>query len=153
MAIINGTNGNNPNITGTNEADLIRALAGNDRVVANAGNDSIHGGHGNDFISAGAGADNIYGDTGDDYLRGDAGADSFRFTISNGNDTVADFRPWEGDTWTLYGVTPQYVDLGSSTLILLNGYDDTIEFLYTEPAALRASLTVQSASAYDWINV
>jgi Ca2+-binding RTX toxin-like protein len=153
MAFIPGTNGNDYDIKGTNASDLIRALAGHDRVVANAGNDVVHGGHGNDFISAGAGADNIYGDTGDDYLRGDAGADSFRFTVSNGNDTVADFRPWEGDTWTLYGVTPRYVDLGSSTLVLLNGYDDTIEFLYTEPDALRASLTIQSVSAYDWINV
>ncbi|WP_262270480.1 calcium-binding protein [Microvirga yunnanensis] len=153
MATINGTNSSDYNLQGTNGSDLIRAGAGNDKVIANSGNDTVHGGRGNDFISGGFGADKIYGDNGDDYLKGDDGADSFHFTLGNGNDTVADYRPQEGDTWVLYGVTPQYIDLGSSTLVLLDGYNDTIEFLFTEPSELRDHLTIQSAAQYDWGNV
>ena len=153
--LVLGTNGNNYNIQGSedpNKGDYIKAGAGTDYIYANAGNDIVHGGWGNDFISAGAGDDHIYGDAGNDTLRGDAGADWFRFTISNGNDNVVDLRPAEGDVWSLYGINMSavhYIDYGSSTIVQLDGYKDTITFWNIEPQALQAAL-VQTTEAYDW---
>ena len=82
-----GTSGDDTN-TGSNNRDLIQALAGNDTVDARGGNDVVYGGAGNDSISGGRGKDVIFGGTGDDFInvRGDNSRD-FVY-CGPGNDTV-----------------------------------------------------------------
>ncbi|MEZ5901262.1 MAG: calcium-binding protein [Hyphomicrobiaceae bacterium] len=47
---INGTNGDNPSMSGTGGANIIRGLSGNDIVTASGGNDVIDGGAGTDEV-------------------------------------------------------------------------------------------------------
>ena len=49
------------NITGTEQAEIIYALAGNDTVIALGGNDSLYGGDGDDILTGGKGNDVIDG--------------------------------------------------------------------------------------------
>ena len=85
-------------IHGSNAADDVNALGGNDRVLGNGGNDTLRGGDGadtliggdgddfifggetsadlRDIIYAGEGNDSIDGGWGNDSLRGDAGNDT-----------------------------------------------------------------------------
>ena len=102
-ATIVGTPGNDNNIVGTSDRDVIAALGGNDRVRALDGNDLVCGGEGNDVIDGGpgnnrlfgdepneeegtAGADRIEGGTGSDFIDGGAGNDDI--DGSTGNDEV-----------------------------------------------------------------
>ncbi|MBD2003422.1 MULTISPECIES: calcium-binding protein [Cyanophyceae] len=57
MALINGTNGNDPNLLGTNGYDTINGLAGNDSLFGLDGNDILDGGAGADRMEGGAGSD------------------------------------------------------------------------------------------------
>ncbi|MBD1928790.1 calcium-binding protein [Trichocoleus sp. FACHB-90] len=57
MALINGTNGNDPNLLGTNGNDEINGLGGNDSLFGLAGNDILDGGTGSDRMEGGAGDD------------------------------------------------------------------------------------------------
>jgi Ca2+-binding RTX toxin-like protein len=57
MAIINGTNGNDPSLNGTNGNDEINGLAGNDILLGLDGSDILDGGTGSDRMEGGAGND------------------------------------------------------------------------------------------------
>ena len=46
MATINGTNGNDPALNGTNGDDIINGLAGDDFLFGGFGNDILNGGRG-----------------------------------------------------------------------------------------------------------
>lgn len=79
------------------------------------------GGAGSDELAGGAGRDILVGGAGDDKLSGGAGADLFLFATGDGNDTIGDFRPEEGDTIELSdllsGSSPElqnYVQLSSA---------------------------------------
>ena len=67
MAIITGTNGDDPQLNGTNLADEIYALAGNDGLIGFGGNDILIGYDGDDVLEGGAGADELFGSAGFDY--------------------------------------------------------------------------------------
>ncbi len=98
-----GTNGNNNNnlLDGTNNADYILGLDGNDTLNDtgnNAGNDVLDGGNGNDTLYGGGGADRLYGGAGTDTLNGGSGADVFAWTLADRGtpgaaptDTISDF--------------------------------------------------------------
>ncbi|MCA3370823.1 MAG: FG-GAP repeat protein, partial [Roseomonas sp.] len=58
---------NDDDLSGTNGADTIDALAGNDAVFGDAGNDSLFGNTGNDSLAGGAGDDSLDGGAGDDW--------------------------------------------------------------------------------------
>jgi Ca2+-binding RTX toxin-like protein len=89
-------------IFGTDADDVIDALGGADFVQALAGDDTIDAGNGKDTVLAGEGDDTIEGGAGDDVARGDAGADTFLFDPSEqGNDTIVDFTPEDGDAIAL----------------------------------------------------
>ena len=60
-ATIEGDDGPN-RLIGTQSADSINALGGNDRVRALGGDDSVLGGEGNDLVRAGLGNDNVNGE-------------------------------------------------------------------------------------------
>src|SRR5918996_4312814 len=83
-ATIVGTPGNDNNIVGTSDRDVIAALGGNDRVRALDGNDLVCGGEGNDVISGGPGNDRLFGD--EPNGQGTAGAD--RIVGGIGNDFI-----------------------------------------------------------------
>jgi Ca2+-binding RTX toxin-like protein len=65
-ANIKGTQGDDPNLEGTQDADVIRALGGNDTAKGLEGNDKIYGGAGDDDLQGGADADELRGGEGDD---------------------------------------------------------------------------------------
>ena len=72
-------------LEGTNNPEKIKALAGDDRVIAWGANDVIYGDEGNDIVEGDPGNDTIYG--GPD---GDGSADSSSFADTNlegGNDS------------------------------------------------------------------
>ena len=81
MARITGTLGND-DLLGTDSDDLIRALAGNDRVLADrslfdalGGNDVVYAGSGDDTVYAIGGDNRLYGEVGRDVLITADGAD------------------------------------------------------------------------------
>lgn len=108
-------------LTGTEAANVIDALDGNDTVLSLGGNDRVAGGLGNDRMDGGAGADRMTGGQGndlmlgglgtdrldggegDDQLNGGAGRDVLTggaggdtFVFGNG-DRVTDFNAGQGD--------------------------------------------------------
>jgi Ca2+-binding RTX toxin-like protein len=100
MAVINGTLGNDPNLKGGTENDIINGFAGNDNLYGGNGMDTLIGGEGNDTLVGGAGFD---------ILTGGSGADIFVFKgyinhtpqsggvvhvqSADGFDTITDFNP------------------------------------------------------------
>lgn len=115
MAIITGTNGDDFELYGTREDDIIRGLAGSDYIRGLGGNDILYGGkgidilwgddvtngplHGNDTLDGGEGNDILIGGKGDDL-----------YIVGAGVDFIND---WEGsDTVHLKGV--DFNDLGVS---------------------------------------
>lgn len=73
-------------ISGLGGDDIVDARSGNDIVVTGAGNDHIVGGAGDDQIDAGAGDDIVFGGAGNDVIYGGAGNDSLHGGA--GNDTI-----------------------------------------------------------------
>ncbi|MFM6197550.1 MAG: calcium-binding protein, partial [Dolichospermum sp.] len=82
-------------ITGTAYADYLRGYSGNDKLIGGEGNDDMAGGDGNDLIRGGDGNDTLKGEGGNDEIEGGDGNDSIdggtgRHVIrgGTGNDTV-----------------------------------------------------------------
>lgn len=109
MANITGSNdpGQPDDIEGTNTADFISLLAGDDRARGLYGNDIMYGGEGADTLLGGAGYDFLQGDAGDDLLNGGAGYDNLvggagadEMLGGDGNDLiqVGNFADMENDT-------------------------------------------------------
>ncbi len=69
-----GTAGND-RIVGTNGANVILGLDGNDSIDGLSGNDLLCGGRGNDTLLGKDGRDRIFGEAGNDILRGGRGND------------------------------------------------------------------------------
>jgi Ca2+-binding RTX toxin-like protein len=87
-----GTNGDDPALVGTANADTIAGLDGNDVMSGAGGNDFLYGGNGNDTLNGGDGNDVLVGGAGNDTLNGGAGADVFQFNLkSDGIDNISDF--------------------------------------------------------------
>lgn len=72
---ITGTAGDDGQVSGTNNADSIDALGGNDYVRGRGGDDQINGGAGSDYIFGEDGNDTILGGSGFDVIFGNAGDD------------------------------------------------------------------------------
>ncbi|MBD2141204.1 hypothetical protein H6F39_07375 [Anabaena sp. FACHB-1250] len=82
-------------ITGTAYADYLRGYSGDDKLIGGEGNDIIGGGDGNDTIRGGDGNDTLKGEGGNDEIEGGDGNDTIdggtgRHVIrgGTGNDTV-----------------------------------------------------------------
>jgi len=131
---VSPTDGND-GITGTNEGNTIKALAGNDGVFGGTGDDVLLGGAGDDFLLGGGGSDILVGgsgsdglasdwnfaDTSNDLLSGGAGDDYIYASIANdlliggagddeivgddGNDVLL-FNRGDGNDW--YGSDSSY---------------------------------------------
>lgn len=73
-------------LTGSDAADYILGLAGDDRLEGNDGDDLLSGGDGGDEIFGDAGQDRIDGGDGDDTIKG--GADDDTIEGGDGNDFI-----------------------------------------------------------------
>ncbi|MFN8891599.1 MAG: beta strand repeat-containing protein, partial [Alphaproteobacteria bacterium] len=90
------------NLIGSNGADTIDLLAGNDAYIGLDGNDSILGNTGNDTLSGGNGADTLNGGAGDDSLDGGFGNDLLSYAGASGAvsvDLVAGTAAASADTF------------------------------------------------------
>ncbi|MDX1977505.1 MAG: esterase-like activity of phytase family protein [Pseudanabaenaceae cyanobacterium bins.68] len=74
-------------ISGTGQADLIRARGGNNSILGGDGNDTIFGNQGNDSILGQAGSDRLNGGIDNDTLSGGEGDDTLFGDL--GNDQVS----------------------------------------------------------------
>lgn len=83
--VVDARGGNDIVVTGAGD-DHIVGGAGNDQIDAGAGNDIVFGGAGNDVIRGGAGNDSLHGGDGDDIIYGGAGNDVI--TGGAGNDVI-----------------------------------------------------------------
>ena len=92
-----GTTGENPLLTGTDDADLMLDLAGIGTLTGGAGDDTLYGQKGGDTLTGGAGEDTLYGGTQGE-LYGGNGIDTYVFSVGDGADTLYDET---GDTMTL----------------------------------------------------
>lgn len=87
--------GDNDNIVGTDNADVLHGGTGGDTINANDGDDTIVGGAGNDSVNGGLGNDSIDGGDGNDTLLGQGGNDTILGGAGNdvinggdGNDSI-----------------------------------------------------------------
>jgi Ca2+-binding RTX toxin-like protein len=97
QALVNVSNVENYNITGTQYDDVFEGRAGNDIFSGGAGNDYLDGAAGNDILVGGFGYD---------ILRGGSGADKFVFnSVSEGMDLIKDFSWQEGDKIQINGAS------------------------------------------------
>ncbi len=130
MAIINGTDGNDTNLLGTDDADIIDAKGGDDVVTGRKGDDTALLGAGNDIFVwfPGDGSDTIDGQAGTDTLDFvGAGADE---NIQIFGDALAGkaifFRDIASVTMTLDNVeTILFEALGGSDLVTINNLAGT----------------------------
>ena len=72
---VQGTPGDNTNLTGTPGKDVICGEGGNDQIKGLGGRDLLLGGDDNDVLQGGSGNDALIGGNGDDSLQGDQGID------------------------------------------------------------------------------
>jgi len=85
--VIFGTDGNEDYgldvtpLAGTNNAD---------RIYGMGGNDVLRGNGGNDYLEGGVGGDKLIGGAGNDTLNGGTGFDIYQYQMGDGNDTIRD---------------------------------------------------------------
>ena len=83
-----GSNVGDDSLVGSNEANVIQGMGGNDAIYGLGGNDALYGGAGNDSIEGGAGADQMYGGLGNDSYYIDNVGDVAYENLNEGLDTV-----------------------------------------------------------------
>jgi Ca2+-binding RTX toxin-like protein len=76
---VNGTSGDDDELTGSAQRDLLRGFNGNDTLLGGASDDRLEGGNGHDVLIGG---------TGDDLLQGGRGDDLYVFTAGDGQDVI-----------------------------------------------------------------
>lgn len=123
-----------PILEGTEEADEIYGLRGNDIALGYGGDDSLFGGNDNDELSGGEGNDVIRGGLFFDLLNGDAGddvligveTDPLSFTVSPGWNEIDRLTGGAGaDTFVLGDAENVYYDDGENQLFSSDlGYTD-----------------------------
>ncbi len=132
-------------LIGSQDADVIKAaesgatigadnqlwgLGGNDRLVGRSGDDLVHGGRGKDIVigrggddvlKGGGSKDTLNGGAGADLLTGGKGADSFVFSAAKQarGDTIADFRPGQGDIIDLRKIDADPITKGNQNFVLI----------------------------------
>jgi Ca2+-binding RTX toxin-like protein len=106
VATIVGTNGDDPNLNGTNGNDVIvgkrgendiNGRGGNDRICGGQDGDDIFGGGGNDRMDSAGGIDFIAGRQGDDLHLGGGGEDQINGAQDSGKGDEDIVRGEEGN--------------------------------------------------------
>ncbi len=141
--------------------DTLYGGAGDDHLSGGDGDDTLHGGDGvdkmyggagDDTLHGGAGDDSLTGGAGDDTLTGGAGNDTFHFTVSNpayngnfgylvsnGGDTITDFR--DGDRIKIDhggygGFEALRIEQDGADAVIHYGADNTITLTGVSAASL-----------------
>ena len=110
------------NLTGTDAANTISLLAGNDIYSGLAGDDLIYGNQGNDTLDGNQGNDTVYGGQNGDRIAG--GQDSDRLYGNLGNDTLYGN---EGRDFLYGGQGDDYLNGGNGPDVLVGGLgNDTL---------------------------
>jgi Ca2+-binding RTX toxin-like protein len=118
----------------SNQVDVVRSYAGNDRIFGFGGSDKLDGGLGNDVIDGGPGNDQIIGGKGKDLLSGKQGADKFLYIeISDSaigrlnSDGITDFQGTSGDKIDLSAIDAYSKTIGNQafTFIGSKGFTGT----------------------------
>ncbi|MBY0248953.1 MAG: putative Ig domain-containing protein [Nitrospiraceae bacterium] len=118
--ILDGVSGNdtvdggagNDTLLGGSGNDLLLGGEGVDSLDGAAGDDQLFGGVGNDTIIGGSGADQFTGGTGNDTLTGNSGNDLYNFSRGDGQDTILDSDPFNGNQdRAVFGATINPLDL------------------------------------------
>ncbi len=115
-----GTNGDNE-IDGTDNTDIINALAGDDEIDAGGGSDTVLAGEGDDEIDGGSGNDTLSGEDGDDLIDGGSGND-----ILVGGDGLDILNGGSGNDTLTGGAGNDVIDGGSGndTVVLTGNRSD-----------------------------
>jgi Ca2+-binding RTX toxin-like protein len=125
------------NITGTNQADLIYGLSGNDVIAGLNGTDCLVGGDGNDSISGGNHNSFVDGGSGNDQI-----------TLGNANNTVVSgsgndqIKVGNGDNKITVGTGQNTVRMGNgkNTVIVVGGESNTTCILPSSSKTTSAGL-------------
>jgi Ca2+-binding RTX toxin-like protein len=123
MAVVSGTIGNDLDLRGTSESDLIYGLTGFDRLFGLAGDDELHGDQQDDTLDGGPGNDTLYGGSDNDryVFTGSFGRDYI--VDSSGNNVIFLVNLSEDDVT----VREEFGDL----FIFVNGTNDTVRSAFT----------------------
>jgi len=146
-ASITGTPGRD-SITGDRRANLIRSLAGGDRISAGGGNDCIRAGTGRDIADGGTGSDVLFGERDRDILSGGTGADLLfggaaadKLTGGSGRDLLVGSTGRDklsgglGNDRLIGGPGRDYIELGGGKDVAYGGTgDDVINAATAGPA-------------------
>ncbi|WP_031435808.1 calcium-binding protein [Methylobacter tundripaludum] len=111
-------------ISGTEEADVLQALAGENTALQGlGGDDSLYGNDGNDILDGG---------TGNDYLSGNTGNDTYLFNRGSGQDTINEYDASASNVDTVrFGAGIAVGDIaftrnGSDLVLGINGTTDQL---------------------------
>ncbi len=155
----------NDSLTGSNGADAIDLLAGNDSYLGNGGNDSILGGDGLDTIYGGNGDDTILGGNDSDGIYGEAGNDSIDAGAGTGDSVHYNQGGNQAITATISAVggNTGYNDArvttasqGNDTIINfenIDGSGSNDAFIVNSAATSSSLLFVYGSSGNDTISV
>ena len=131
MDVLEGWGGNDL-IYGGTDADTLFGQQDDDELYGDQGNDFLGGGEGNDKLFGGADNDFLSGGLGDDVLAGGTGSD--KFLISEGQDSITDFNPYEGDKIS-------FSNLSGQVLVYEKEGDVRIKPLYTDHLTIVENTT------------
>ena len=122
MAIITGTELDDPNLKGTAADDTISGLGGRDHLYGGAGNDTLYGGAGDDAMHGDAGADIMFGGAGnDDYYVDDVNDVVSETTVPGVDDGGTNDRVYSTVSYTLSPFLERLVLLESVNAITATG--------------------------------
>jgi Calx-beta domain-containing protein/hemolysin type calcium-binding protein len=122
MAIITGTELDDPNLTGTAADDTISGLGGRDHLYGGAGNDTLYGGAGDDAMHGDAGADIMFGGAGnDDYYVDNVNDVVSETTVPGVDDGGTNDRVYSTVSYTLSPFLERLVLLESAAAISATG--------------------------------
>ncbi|WP_066552230.1 DUF5801 repeats-in-toxin domain-containing protein [Croceicoccus bisphenolivorans] len=117
-----GDAGNNVNLIGDDDVNVLAGNAGNDALQGAGGNDYLYGNAGNDLLVGGSGDDVLAGGTGVDELTGGTGADTFvadGSALTDGQiDTITDYSFAGGDVIDLSNL----LNVAPGTNLVTGGY-------------------------------
>ncbi len=133
----------NDTMTGGSGNDVLRGGDGIDSLDGGSGDDQLMGGAGNDTMTGGSGADQFTGGTGNDTMSGGSANDLYNFSRGDGQDTINDSDPFQGNQdKLLFGTTINPLDLviarqANDLRLTIHGTTDavTIQNWYTNPTA------------------
>src|SRR6266480_1317176 len=122
MAIITGTELDDPNLIGTAADDTISGLGGRDHLYGGAGNDTLYGGAGDDAMHGDAGADIMFGGAGnDDYYVDNVNDVVSETTVPGVDDGGTNDRVYSTVSYTLSPFLERLVLLESAVAISATG--------------------------------